>query len=237
MLFRSIDAMVGIYAAAAAAARRLGFDGIELHAGHGFLIDEFFWAHTNKRDDAYGGSLANRARFAAEIVSACRAATAKDFPISLRFSQWKVGNYDAKLVDTPQELEALLAPVVSAGVSLFHSSARRFWESAFAGSDLTLSGWTKKVTGKPVISVGSVGLGGDYEPPMTATKIVPVGSLENLARIAERGEFDSIAVGRAMIVDPDWTRKVHEGRFSELHAYDPAYQRDVYFYTTSRTCF
>src|SRR5262249_44828081 len=139
-----IDSLVGIYAQGAAAARKLGFDGIEIHAAHGFLIDDFFWTRTNQRSDEYGGSPANRARFAAEIIAACRAATAPDFPISLRISQWKIGNYDAKLAENPAELEALLAPIVEAGVSLFHCSTRRFWEPAFAGSDLTLAGWTKK---------------------------------------------------------------------------------------------
>ena len=161
-----IAALIAGYANSAAHAHRLGFDGIEIHGAHGYLIDQFFWSATNLRDDSYGGAIAARARFAAEIVKACRAATAPDFPIALRFSQWKQQDYGARLATTPGELATFLAPLVDAGVDIFHCSNRRFWEPEFAqekeGSDMNLAGWTRKISGKPVITVGSIGLDTDF---------------------------------------------------------------------------
>src|SRR3546814_692667 len=139
-------------------AYRNGFDGVALHAGHGYLIDQFFWDVTNLRTDRYGGSIARRATFAAEIVSAIRRRTSPDFPIMLRWSQWKLQDYGAKLVDTPAELEEFLTPLVDAGVDIIDCSQRRFWEPGFEGSDLNLAAWSKKITGKPTMTVGSVGL-------------------------------------------------------------------------------
>ncbi len=100
-------------------------------------------------------------KFAAEIVAAVRYFVA-DFPVLFRYSQWKSDNYDARLAETPEELEAILTPLAAAGVDAFHASTRRYWLPEFDGSDLNLAGWTKKLTGKPTITVGSVGLDGDF---------------------------------------------------------------------------
>ena len=74
MTERDIEAVIDAYARAAAAARRIGFDGIELHAAHGYLIDQFFWQDTNRYGDRYGGDLVGRTRFVAEAIQACRRA-------------------------------------------------------------------------------------------------------------------------------------------------------------------
>jgi 2,4-dienoyl-CoA reductase-like NADH-dependent reductase (Old Yellow Enzyme family) len=84
-----------------------------------------------------------------------------DFPISFRVPQWKQQDYQAKLFGTPEDFESLLLPLVEAGVDVFHCSQRRFWEPEF-GTDLNLAGWAKKITGKPAISVGSVGMTRDH---------------------------------------------------------------------------
>jgi 2,4-dienoyl-CoA reductase-like NADH-dependent reductase (Old Yellow Enzyme family) len=215
-----IDDVIGAFARAAAEAHRLGFDGIELHAAHGYLIDQFLWDVTNQRTDHYGGHLSSRARFAADIVRACRAATAPDFPILLRFSQWKVGFYNARLAHTPQDLEALLEPLVDAGVDAFHCSTRRFWRPEFDGSPLNLAGWTKQLSGKPSITVGSVGLQDsdflDYLSGIGAA----TGDVTAVAQRLATGEFDLVAVGRALIADPAWPAKIRDGRTAELVAFD-----------------
>ena len=125
---------------------------------HGYLIDQFFWSPLNQRTDRYGGSPRARGQFGAEVVAECRRRVGPDFPILLRISDWKLIDYRRRLAENPQELEELLAPLVDAGVDLFDCSQRRFWEPTFAGSDLNLAGWTKKVTGVPTMTVGSVGL-------------------------------------------------------------------------------
>jgi 2,4-dienoyl-CoA reductase-like NADH-dependent reductase (Old Yellow Enzyme family) len=211
-----IKGLIQAYAQAAADARRIGFDGIELHGAHGYLIDQFFWEHTNRRTDKYGGDLAQRTRFAVEVIEACRAAVGPDFPIVLRFSQWKMGNYDARLVETPEQLQQFLAPLTAAGVDIFHCSTRRFWLPEFYGSELNLAGWTQKISGKPAISVGSVGLEAEFVDRANENQGTGDAHLDQLNEKMENNEFDLIALGRVLLSDPEWPNKVREGRQSEI---------------------
>jgi 2,4-dienoyl-CoA reductase-like NADH-dependent reductase (Old Yellow Enzyme family) len=213
--------VVDAYAQAAASAARLGFDGLEIHGAHGYLIDQFFWKGTNQRTDKYGGSLPARGRFAVEVVRACRRAVGADFPIILRYSQWKLQDFNAQLAETPSELATLLAPLADAGVDVFHCSTRRFWQPAFDGSDLTLAGWTKTLTGKPVIAVGSIGLDNDFVAGLIERKIGQNSGLERLVRMVDDGEADLVAIGRALLVDPAWAEKIRDGRADELQPFTP----------------
>ncbi len=216
-----LDEVIGAFAEAAAAAERIGFDGVELHGAHGYLLDQFLWAGTNRRTDAFGGDPVRRTRFAVEIVAAVREAVSPGFPVLFRYSQWKQDAYDARLAETPEELEAILAPLAAAGVDAFHASTRRYWLPEFEGSDLNLAGWTKKITGKPTITVGSVGLDGDFLQAF-AGEGSSVQGLDNLLERLERDEFDLVAVGRALLQDPEWAAKVLGDRLEELRPYDVA---------------
>lgn len=223
MTLAEIDAVIAAFAQAASDAARLGFDGIEIHGAHGFLIDQFLWAHTNRRDDAYGQE---RARFAAEIVAACRAAVGPDMPISFRFSQFKMTDYTARLAHNPQELEALIRPLVDAGVDLFDCSLRRFWRAEFDGSSMNLAGWIKRVGGCATIAGGGIGLAKtamEYgQDGIYAT--VAESSLVHLDDVRERiarGEFDLIALGRSILGDAAWADKVRDGAHDTLQPYRP----------------
>lgn len=213
-----IDTVVDAFVQAAIDSERIGFDAIELHGAHGYLIDQFFWEGTNHRDDEYGGSLENRLRFACEIVSGIRAKVSKDFPVIFRFSQWKQQDYSARLAESPEELAAFLMPLSNAGVDIFHCSQRRFWEAEFDGSDLNLAGWTKKLTGKPSITVGSVSLTADFLPEGgdTAFKDGEIASLDQLTQRLAQQEFDLVAIGRALIANPDWANKVKAEQLEQL---------------------
>ncbi|MYL49819.1 12-oxophytodienoate reductase [Halobacillus litoralis] len=219
-----VEELVESYAKAAGDAKRLGFDAIEIHGAHGYLIDQFFWENTNKRTDRYGGDFVGRTQFAVEIVEACRREVGEDFPIIFRFSQWKMNDFQAKLVRTPDELERFLQPLVEAGVDIFHCSTRRFWEPEFEGSDLNLAGWTKKLSGKPVISVGSVGLDGVF----TDFSGAGTTSLDGLVDKLDREEFDLVAIGRSLLMDPEWVKKVHEGRADDLLAFNKEALQKLY---------
>jgi 2,4-dienoyl-CoA reductase-like NADH-dependent reductase (Old Yellow Enzyme family) len=216
-----IDTLIAGYARSAGHAHRLGFDGIEIHGAHGYLIDQFFWSGTNLRDDRYGGGIMARARFAAEIVKACRGATAPDFPIVLRFSQWKQQDYGARLAATPGELATFLAPLVDVGVDVFHCSNRRFWEPEFEGSPMNLAGWTRQISGKPVITVGSIGLDTDFIETFgkTPTAATDTNRIARLAEMLTNNEADLAAVGRALISDPDWVEKLRTGKLAEAVPY------------------
>lgn len=214
---KDIEGVIAAYGEAAGNAKRLGFDGIELHGAHGYLIDQFFWELTNTRTDRFGGDLVGRTRFGVEVVQACRRATSPDFPIVLRYSQWKSSDYAAKLAKTPQELEKFLAPLENAGVDIFHCSQRRFWEPEFDGSSMNFAGWTKKLSGKPTITVGSVGLDGDITNSFEGKTIRHM-DIAKVVKMVEDGEVDLVAVGRALLADPAWPTKIREGRAEDLAA-------------------
>ena len=122
MTQKQIDEVIGSYAKGAQMARALGFDGIELHGAHGYLIDQFFWSKLNHRRDRYGGDARSRGLFAAEVITECRRQLDPGMPIILRLSQWKMVEFSAMMAESPQELEQVLAPVVDAGVDLFARS-------------------------------------------------------------------------------------------------------------------
>ncbi len=207
---------IAAFGGAARDAQRLGFDMVELHGAHRYLIDQFFWDATNTRTDAYGGAtLAERTRFAADVLREVRRQVGEGMVVQIRLSQWKPGAYDNKLATTPQEMEAWLTPLIDAGADMLHCSQRRFWEPEFAGSDLNFAGWARKLTGAPVITVGSVGLSGEFTAAFRGDGSTPT-PLDELVRRFDRGDFDLVAVGRALLMDPQWINKVRDGRTDEL---------------------
>ena len=213
---------IAAFARAAGDAKRLGFDAIEFHGAHGYLIDEFFWDQTNLRSDQWGGkTLAERTRFAVEIIKAARVTVGTDFPIIIRLSQWKSGFFDNKLAATPAELASWLQPLIDAGADILHCSQRRFWEPEFSddGSDLNFAGWAKKVTGAPTITVGSVGLSGEFIAAFRGESSRPV-SIDELLRRLDRGDFDLVAVGRAILSDPEWVAKIRTGEHDRLKSFE-----------------
>ena len=212
------------FAKAAGTAKRLGFDTIELHAAHGYLIDQFFWAGTNHRTHRYGGAtIGERARFAAEIIAAVRDAVGTESPIIIRLSQWKQQDCAARLADTPDRMAQWLQPLVDAGADMPHRSQRRFWKPEclkIAGKQgFNYAGWAKKFIGVATLSVGSVGLSGDFMAPFDAESSTIVG-LDRLIERMERDEFDLIAAGRPLISVPQRLAKVRTGDAAGLRGFD-----------------
>lgn len=201
-----ISDVISAYARSAANAKNIGFDGIAIHAAHGYLIDTFFWSETNRRSDSWGGNIASRTRFGVEVVKAIRKAIGPDLPISMRWSQWKQQDYDAQLATNPTELEALLCPLAEAGVDLFDTSTRIYSKPAFNGSSMTLAGWARKLTGKPSMAVGGVGLNKDLQSSF-AGGTESVDNVDQAVELFERNEFDLLGVGRSLLIDPEWIEK------------------------------
>lgn len=219
MLPVDIDRTIEAFATAAVLAQAAGFDGVEIHGAHGYLIDQFLWKETNHRTDIYGDGV----RFAVEVVGAIRAATGPAFTIGFRLSQWKQLDYGARIAVDPTELAAVVGPLADAGVDLFHCSTRRFWEPAFADDERPLAAWVRHLSGRPTMTVGSATLDVDFKAPsgklQAGTRSDHIVWLEDgLAK----GWFDLVAVGRAMIANPDWARRVERGELDGLRAFDGA---------------
>jgi 2,4-dienoyl-CoA reductase-like NADH-dependent reductase (Old Yellow Enzyme family) len=199
------------FGSAAEHAVAAGFDGFAIHGAHGYLIDAFLWGETNLRTDRWGGDLRARTLFAVELIRRVRRVIGEDRPLIYRFSQWKQQDYRAKLAESPAELEQILGPLADAGVDLFDASVRYFDTPAFPGSDLSLAGWAKKLTGKLSGAVGGVG----FDKGMYDTfENKPTGASNNLPRVLRRfeaGEFDVVSVGRAILNDPAWVGKAKRG--------------------------
>ena len=217
---------IAAWGCAAAESKRLGFDTLEIHGAHGYLIDQFFWRATNLREDRYGGaSLRERSRYAAELIAAMRAAVGPHFPILLRVSQWKQQDYTVRLAPTPGEMADWLCPLVEAGVDLLDCSQRRYWEPEFPEIDgedgMNFAGWAKKLTGAATMTVGSVGLSGDFFGAFLGDTSQPVG-LERLMTRLDRGEFDLVGVGRALISNPEWAMHLARGESRALKPFTTA---------------
>ena len=225
-----LEDLMGAYVRAAEDAKRLGANGIEVHSAHGYLLDQFLWAETNRREDEYGGrSLAERARYAASIVEAIRRATGDDFLISLRFSQFKEVDYGAVVASSPEDLGGMLALLRAAGVDLFNVSSRRCLKPEWPGSrhpHFTIAEWARALTDAPVMTCGSVGLNvemfanlfDDEEPSELSVER----DLAALADKVRRGTLDLVGVGRMHIANPDFVNRVRAGRFGEIVLFNKA---------------
>lgn len=212
--------VIAAYARSAANAKAVGFDGIAIHAAHGYLIDTFLWEETNRRADQWGGDRVRRTRFAVEVVKAIRAAIGPAMPIVFRFSQWKQQDFKARLGHTPQELGEVLGPIADAGVDVFDGSQRYFDRAEFEGSPLNLGGWAQKLTGKPGMTVGGVGVSKGLYDSRRDGGAAASNNLLLLMQRFNRGEFALVGVGRALLQDPEWVRKLRNGE--PLPEYDEA---------------
>lgn len=189
------------FASAGRRAKEAGFDGVEIHGAHQYIVAAFLSSATNQRKDEYGGSVKNKARFLIEILQAVRKEVGPDFPVWVRFNaqEWGVENGI-----TIQETKQMVLLAVEAGAQALHVSAYG------AGSYITtapisdtpgflvpLAEEVKKLTKVPVIAVGRL-------------------DIELGEKILEEGKADLIAIGRRLLADPDLPNKVAEGRLNEV---------------------
>ena len=199
---KEIKELVKAFGIAAERAKRTGFDTVQIHAGHGYLINQFLSKRTNKRSDEYGGSLRNRMRFLLEILESIRERVGSDYPIMARingkdFLEGGFGIEDSKLV--AQELE-------NASLDVLHVSGGT-WDSLEKmlppmygpkGLLVNLAEQIKKNINIPVACVGRI------TDPIMAEEIL------------EEGKADLITLGRALIADPEFPQKTLEGRLKDI---------------------
>ena len=223
MTLEDVQKLIRIYADDAKICEELGFDGVEIHGAHGYLIDQFFWDQINLRKDNYGGSLKNRARFASEIISHSKQNTSKSFQVGIRVSQWKQQNYEAKIASSKKDLADFFNILKDAGADFLHCSNRRYWENEFSDESINLAGFAKKITSLPSISVGSVGLNKDFTKTFAGDHQTQTADLSTLYKKLNNNEFDLIALGRVLLSDPNWANKVKDGKESSIVPYDKSF--------------
>ncbi|MCR9092671.1 MAG: NAD(P)/FAD-dependent oxidoreductase [bacterium] len=193
-----IAGMVSAYAEAVVRAREVGVDACELHAGHGYLIDNFLSPTTNFREDEYGGPVENRARFLVEILEAIRARVGRDYPVWIRINGGEVFVEGETLEDACRVAElAEAAGADAAHVSLYADPARAIGYTEAHATDLpgrfvSLGAAVKKRVGMPIITVG---------------KIAP----DEAERILADGQADFVAMGRKLLADPELPNKLAAG--------------------------
>lgn len=198
-----IEKIIQQFVDGARRSREAGFDGVELHGAHGYLLTQFFSPHTNRRTDKWGGSLLNRARFPLEVVRRIRSEVGRDFPILYRLSAEERIPGGTTLEDSLQ----LVRLLDEAGVDCFDVSVGIYdsIDSIYAlqgqasGTLLPLAAAVKGVTAKPVIGVGRLGW-----------------DLELAARAVQEGRTDLVAIGRSLLADPDLPRKHFAGAGAEV---------------------
>lgn len=188
-----IDEAVRGFADAAVAAREAGFDGVEIHGANGYLLDQFLTAHTNLRDDAYGGMLPARLRLATEVVHAVRAAVGAAFPVGLRLSQGKVNDFTHKWPEGEAGAALLFQAVGKLPLDYLHTTEFEAWQPAF-GNGASLAALAKLHAGAlPVLANGSL-----HDPAAAAGMLA-------------RKEADAVTLGRGALTHPDWPARVRAG--------------------------
>jgi 2,4-dienoyl-CoA reductase-like NADH-dependent reductase (Old Yellow Enzyme family)/thioredoxin reductase len=201
LTLEEIAEIVQMHADAARRAKEAGFDGVEMHGAHGYIIASFLSGASNVRTDKYGGTPEKKARFAIEILQAARKAVGPDFSLWIRLNAQEYGVPNGVTIEETRKIVPLL---VEAGAQAIHVSA--YGAGSFStlapisdtpGAILPLSAEVKKVTKVPVIAVGRL----DQETGEQAL---------------QEGKADLIALGRRLLADPELPNKVAANRFDDI---------------------
>ena len=197
-----IEKIVGQFGDTALRAKKAGFDGVEIHGAHGYLISEFMSPYSNKRTDEYGGHLLNRMRFPLKIVADIRAKCGKDFGVGFRISCDEFVPGGRTIEDT----KAMAVFLEDAGIDVLHVSAGVYASAdKIVPASSTPHGWlagyaeeVKKAVRVPVITVGRI------NDPFVAESILA------------SGKADFVAMGRASLADPEFPEKAKAALFDEI---------------------
>ena len=197
-----IDELLGMYARAAEMCRDAGFEMLLIHAGHGWLLEQFLSPSTNSRDDEYGGTLENRARLTLEVIDAVRSAVGQGFPLELRISAEEYLE-DGYAFPDAIEFSKLFAPkidLLQVSTGSHHGSFDKTHPSMFAerGANVHYATEIRKHVKVPVSTIGALN-----EPQM-------------LEDIIAQWKADAVVMGRALLADPYLPRKAFEGRDDEI---------------------
>ena len=184
-----ITQLIQDFADAAARAKAVGFDGIEIHGANGYLLDQFLTAYSNQREDRYGGATENRVRLLVEVSQAVRKAVGPQFPVGIRISQGKVNDFVHKWANGEDDARVIFGNLGKVGLDYIHVTEHDATQPAF-GTGPTLVELAKRYAGLPIIANGQL------EEPVKAAALLATGTV------------DVIALGKGALADPDWPQKV-----------------------------
>jgi 2,4-dienoyl-CoA reductase-like NADH-dependent reductase (Old Yellow Enzyme family) len=196
------EAIAGFTRAAVLAIEVAGFDGVEIHGANGYLLDQFLTEYTNRREDEWGGPVANRVRLTLEVARAIRQTLGTAIPLGVRISQGKVNDFTHKWSGAEEDAATIFSSIASAGVDYIHVTEFEAWRPAFADGGPSLVYLAKlNAPGTTIIANGGL-----HHP-------------ENAAAILGGGA-DLIALGRSALANPNWPQRVLERR--DIASFDPA---------------
>lgn len=187
-----IDQVIDGFANAALCAEAAGFDGVEIHAANGYLLDQFLTEYTNNREDQYGGSVENRIRLTTEIVSAVKRSVSEHCIVGVRVSQGKVNDFDYTWPNGLDDGTVIFNALKTAGTDYIHfaSEGKGFDHGCLTREGDSLPRLARTLTGLPVIANGGL------DRP------------ENALRILEEEHADYIALGTGALANPDWPERI-----------------------------
>ncbi|EJO32595.1 NADH:flavin oxidoreductase [Achromobacter marplatensis] len=185
------------FAQAARRAQEAGFDGVEIHGANGYLLDQFLTAHTNLRQDRYGGSLENRLRVTAEVIQAVRQSTTQPFVVGVRSSQGKVNDFTHKWEGGEADAAQIFGTLGALPIDYLHTTEFEAWNAAFGAPGASLAALARRHVSVPVLANGSL---------HDATQA---------AGMLARQEADFVSLGRGALTHADWPLRLRAGQAHE----------------------
>lgn len=186
-----IEHVINGFVETAKGAVAAGFDGVEIHGAHGYLISQFLSSYTNRRTDDYGGSVENRCRFAREVIRAVRPVVPADRLLTFRISNWGVADMEVSLFTDAEEWRQMITLLAGEEIDSLSVSTYDFRQDAF-GTGRTMARLTREVTDLPLMICGRI----------------------HDRRSAEEAlqDADIVLSAKSFLLDPDWVRHLKEGR-------------------------